>query len=139
MRKTPAAHSCPAVTIACMRLLLSSSARSFRSVYSLHLLRAVGIRRSPFLQYQSKHNHTYHESDDMAKDKGEGKGGGYVLKVPKGTKDWDGKDMVIREKIFSTISEVFKRHGGVTIDTLVNDPANIKVVHHANTCRQTRV
>lgn len=41
----------------------------------------------------------------------------YSLKVPKGTKDWDGADMVIREKIFSTITEVFKRHGAVTIDT----------------------
>ena len=27
--------------------------------------------------------------------------------------------MVIRDKIFSTITEVFKRHGGVTIDTPV--------------------
>ena len=126
---------CPAVvTIACMRLL-SSSARSFRSVYSLHPLRAACTRRSPFLQYQPKHNHSYayHDpDDDMAKDKGEGKGGGYVLKVPKGTKDWDGKDMVIREKIFKTITEVFKRHGGVTIDTLVNDPASIGVVHSAD-------
>jgi len=43
--------------------------------------------------------------------------GGFLLKVPKGTKDWDGKDMVIREKIFSTIANVFKRHGAVTIDT----------------------
>ena len=75
----------------------------------------------------------------MAKDKGEGKGGGYTLKVPKGTKDWDGKDMVIREKIFSTISEVFKRHGGVTIDTLVNDPASIGVVHPADSSQQTCV
>jgi hypothetical protein len=126
--KTPAGvHSCPAVTIACMRLLSSSPARSFHSVYPLHFLRAVSVRRTPFQQYQSKHNHTHHETGEMAKDKGEGKGGGYVLKVPKGTKDWDGKDMVIREKIFGTISEVFKRHGGVTIDTLVNDPASIEV------------
>ena len=44
---------------------------------------------------------------------------GYSLKVPKGTKDWDGADMVIREKIFSTITQVFKRHGAVTIDTPV--------------------
>ncbi|EME38290.1 hypothetical protein DOTSEDRAFT_29354 [Dothistroma septosporum NZE10] len=43
----------------------------------------------------------------------------FTLKVPKGTKDWDGKDMVIREKIFNTITEVFKRHGAVTIDTPV--------------------
>ncbi|KAK0657337.1 hypothetical protein B0T16DRAFT_452813 [Cercophora newfieldiana] len=43
----------------------------------------------------------------------------FDIKTPKGTKDWDGADMVIREKIFSTITEVFKRHGGTTIDTPV--------------------
>ena len=52
----------------------------------------------------------------MGKDKGEGKGN-FQLKVPKGTKDWQGTDMVIRDKIFSTITDVFKRHGAVTIDT----------------------
>ena len=53
----------------------------------------------------------------------------YQLKVPKGTKDWQGTDMVIRDKIFGSITEVFKRHGAVTIDTLVNTlrPA---MVHH---------
>ncbi|KAK4997042.1 Cytoplasmic and mitochondrial histidine tRNA synthetase [Elasticomyces elasticus] len=54
----------------------------------------------------------------MARDKGEAKSG-FQLKVPKGTKDWDGKDMVIRDKIFRTITDVFKRHGAVTIDTPV--------------------
>jgi len=44
---------------------------------------------------------------------------GFQLKVPKGTKDWEGKDMVIRDKIFGTITDVFKRHGAVTIDTPV--------------------
>lgn len=29
----------------------------------------------------------------------------------------EGKDMVIRDRIFSTITSVFKRHGAVTIDT----------------------
>ncbi|KAI5465863.1 hypothetical protein BGZ63DRAFT_348590 [Mariannaea sp. PMI_226] len=43
----------------------------------------------------------------------------FDLKTPKGTKDWEGKDMVIRDKIFSSITEVFKRHGAVTIDTPV--------------------
>ncbi|KAF2099430.1 histidyl-tRNA synthetase [Rhizodiscina lignyota] len=53
----------------------------------------------------------------MAKDKKEKLN--FQLKVPKGTKDWEGKDMVIRDKIFSTITQVFKRHGAVTIDTPV--------------------
>lgn len=43
----------------------------------------------------------------------------FELKTPKGTKDWQGKDMVIRDSIFSTITDVFKRHGAVTIDTPV--------------------
>ncbi|KAK3071694.1 Cytoplasmic and mitochondrial histidine tRNA synthetase [Teratosphaeriaceae sp. CCFEE 6253] len=53
----------------------------------------------------------------MGKDKGEKTS--YQLKVPKGTKDWQGTDMVIRDKIFSSITSVFKRHGAVTIDTPV--------------------
>ncbi|KAF8456299.1 hypothetical protein BGX38DRAFT_1163848 [Terfezia claveryi] len=43
----------------------------------------------------------------------------FNLKVPKGTRDWDGKDMVIRDKIFQNIVTVFKRHGAQTIDTPV--------------------
>lgn len=43
----------------------------------------------------------------------------FQLKVPKGTKDWADKDMVIREAIFNSLSSLFKRHGGVTIDTPV--------------------
>ncbi|KZF26011.1 histidyl-tRNA synthetase, class IIa [Xylona heveae TC161] len=43
----------------------------------------------------------------------------FQLKTPKGTKDWEGKDMVIRERIFSSITDVFKRHGAVTLDTPV--------------------
>ncbi|CAN6669176.1 histidine--tRNA ligase, mitochondrial [Trichomonascus vanleenenianus] len=44
---------------------------------------------------------------------------GFTLKVPKGTKDWSDKDMTIRSAVFDTITKVFKRHGGVTIDTPV--------------------
>ncbi|KAE8445035.1 Cytoplasmic and mitochondrial histidine tRNA synthetase, partial [Mollisiaceae sp. DMI_Dod_QoI] len=47
------------------------------------------------------------------------KGQKFELKTPKGTKDWYGKDMVIRDKIFSTITEVFKRYGGKRLDTPV--------------------
>lgn len=43
----------------------------------------------------------------------------FSLKTPKGTKDWADKDMVLREKIFGTLSSLFQRHGGVTIDTPV--------------------
>lgn len=43
----------------------------------------------------------------------------FILKVPKGTKDWADQDMVIREGIFGSLTSMFKRHGGVTIDTPV--------------------
>ncbi|CAK9441524.1 uncharacterized protein LODBEIA_P53920 [Lodderomyces beijingensis] len=43
----------------------------------------------------------------------------FILKTPKGTKDWADKDMIIRESIFNKLSTIFKKHGGVTIDTPV--------------------
>lgn len=43
----------------------------------------------------------------------------FQLKTPKGTRDWIGVDMILRESIFSAISEVFKRHGGTQLDTPV--------------------
>lgn len=43
----------------------------------------------------------------------------FLLKTPKGTKDWADKDMIVREGIFDSLSSLFKRHGGVTIDTPV--------------------
>ncbi|CAN3374356.1 hypothetical protein DIURU_000766 [Diutina rugosa] len=43
----------------------------------------------------------------------------FHLKTPKGTKDWSGSDMVLREAIFAHLISTFKRHGGVTIDTPV--------------------
>lgn len=43
----------------------------------------------------------------------------FTLKTPKGTKDWAEKDMVIREAIFGQLSSLFKRHGGITLDTPV--------------------
>ena len=39
------------------------------------------------------------------------------VKTPKGTQDWYGRDMALRNEIFSTITDVFKRHGAVTLDT----------------------
>lgn len=69
----------------------------------------------------------------MGKDKGKDKIQ-FQLKTPKGTKDCEkfalnlayifsyitlgeGTDVVLRERIFSAIISVFKRHGAVTIDT----------------------
>ncbi|CAJ0568776.1 unnamed protein product, partial [Mesorhabditis spiculigera] len=49
----------------------------------------------------------------------EGKPGKFVLKCPKGTRDYGPKEMAVREAVFSTIIDAFKRHGAETIDTPV--------------------
>ena len=42
-----------------------------------------------------------------------------TLKTAKGTKDWADKDMVIRQHIFQTLTNIFQKHGAITIDTPV--------------------
>ncbi len=42
-----------------------------------------------------------------------------LLKVPKGTRDFNDKEMKLREKLFNTITFIFKKHGAITIDTPV--------------------
>ncbi|KAG6114737.1 hypothetical protein E4U14_001297 [Claviceps sp. LM454 group G7] len=42
-----------------------------------------------------------------------------TLKTPKGTRDWSGQDMLMREEVFKMITDVFKRHGGTPLDTPV--------------------
>ena len=44
-----------------------------------------------------------------------------LTQVHKGmlTVDWFGQDMAIREKMFAIITAVFKRHGGMALDTPV--------------------
>ena len=53
------------------------------------------------------------------KDKEKEKGSSIQLKVPKGTKDWSGSDIALREYVFSTIISIFKRHGAQQLDTPV--------------------
>ncbi|KAF7634831.1 hypothetical protein Mgra_00005724 [Meloidogyne graminicola] len=43
----------------------------------------------------------------------------HELKTPKGTQDFGPEQMAVREKVISIITETFKRHGAVTIDTPV--------------------
>lgn len=43
----------------------------------------------------------------------------FELKTPKGTRDFGPYEMAIRERVFSILTTVFKRHGAVTIDTPV--------------------
>ncbi|NWX08689.1 SYHC protein, partial [Caloenas nicobarica] len=43
----------------------------------------------------------------------------FVLKTPKGTRDYSPKQMAIRERVFNAIIACFKRHGAEVIDTPV--------------------
>lgn len=43
----------------------------------------------------------------------------FTLKTPKGMRDFEPKQMAVREQVFKTITNVFKRHGGLAIDTPV--------------------
>ena len=42
-----------------------------------------------------------------------------ALKIPKGTRDWMGADIILRDRIFSAVGDVFKRHGATPLDTPV--------------------
>ncbi|KAL6151057.1 Cytoplasmic and mitochondrial histidine tRNA synthetase [Exserohilum turcicum] len=49
----------------------------------------------------------------------EDKSKSFNLKVPKGTRDWTGEDAALRDRLFDTVTNVFKRHGATTLDTPV--------------------
>lgn len=41
------------------------------------------------------------------------------LKTPKGTRDWFGPDVILRDHIFDTVTNIFKQHGAEALDTPV--------------------
>ena len=100
----------------------------FATLLSSSLKPSITSARFAACQYRFSNQAFF---DDEASEMGKEK---FVLKTPKGTKDCmnlapfnvvaitqfvlgQGKDMVLRDRIFSTITQVFKRHGAVTIDT----------------------
>lgn len=52
-------------------------------------------------------------------DKDEKASGKFVLKTAKGTRDFNPRQMVIRQQAFEKITACFKRHGAETLDTPV--------------------
>ncbi|GAM41829.1 histidine-tRNA ligase [Talaromyces pinophilus] len=72
------------------------------------------VERRRFLSYTKSLSSL---SDDMGKDKDSKVT--FNLKTPKGTRDWSGADTLIRDRIFSSITNVFRRHGGTALDTPV--------------------
>lgn len=56
---------------------------------------------------------------DKPKKEKESKGSNNQVKIPKGTRDWVGADIQIRDKIFKVAGDIFARHGGTQLDTPV--------------------
>ncbi|KAL2860698.1 histidine--tRNA ligase [Aspergillus lucknowensis] len=110
-----------------MRFFWASSVKAFRDfspcdLRRVHFRASWGIRATTVL-YQHSRPFFYQtqtgDSTDMATKEGKSNKLSFQLKTPKGTRDWIGIDMVLRESIFSAITEVFKRHGGTQLDTPV--------------------
>lgn len=63
--------------------------------------------------------HTEQVTDAMAKMTPNEEDAGFVIKTPRGTRDYHPGQMRIREEVFRTIVDCFKQHGAETIDTPV--------------------
>ncbi|KAL3486664.1 hypothetical protein BJX62DRAFT_17787 [Aspergillus germanicus] len=110
-----------------MRFFWASSVKAFCDPLPCALrrttLRASWEFRATSVLYHNSRSFTSqfpsNELTDMATKEGKSNKLGFQLKTPKGTRDWMGTDMILREQIFSAISDVFKRHGGTQLDTPV--------------------
>ena len=58
-----------------------------------------------------------YDADIMPKEKKDKRS--FQLKTPKGTRDWSGPDVLLRDQIFKTITNVFRAHGAIQLDTPV--------------------
>lgn len=71
--------------------------------------------RPSYYQFPCRYYSSEFSLDTMPKDNKNT----FNLKTPKGTKDWSGSDALLRDRIFNTIADIFKRHGGTALDTPV--------------------
>lgn len=60
---------------------------------------------------------------------------GAQLKTPKGTRDWTSSDLILRDHVFQTASDVLKRHGGISLDTPVFELKAILVEKYGEDAR----
>jgi len=66
---------------------------------------------------ENKNTNTAPANESKAKGKEKKEEKKFTLKTPKGTRDYDPFQMAVREKVFKLITDCFKRHGAVTIET----------------------
>ncbi|KAI1312267.1 Cytoplasmic and mitochondrial histidine tRNA synthetase [Mortierella claussenii] len=101
-----------------VRSLKSSKAEKVQIDAEVATLKALKAEREALAPKESAALPATVATASKTEDKRPAKGG-FTLKNAKGTKDYTPQEMAVREKIFSTIIGVFKRHGGITIDTPV--------------------
>ncbi|KAJ5679575.1 Histidine--tRNA ligase [Penicillium macrosclerotiorum] len=95
------------------------AAQNNRSASNQNYLRAPTIPHHPTLPRRSRFFSSACRRSSQIATMPKDKGSSFNLKTPKGTKDWCGSDALLRDRIFSTIADVFKRHGGTALDTPV--------------------
>ncbi|KAH7130353.1 histidyl-tRNA synthetase-like protein [Dendryphion nanum] len=93
-------------------LLSSCRVHTTASSYTIHPPRHRRHTTTEASSAEPLHDEEMGKGDDK-------KGASFNLKVPKGTRDWSGSDSALRDKIFSQVTDVFKRHGAETLDTPV--------------------
>ncbi|KAL4920454.1 hypothetical protein BDW62DRAFT_6067 [Aspergillus aurantiobrunneus] len=109
-----------------MRFFWTSSLKAIRDSTPRAIRRLLSHThweiRATCVPYQHSRSFTFRPQQResiMAAKEGKSNKLSFQLKTPKGTRDWIGVDMTLRESIFSAITEVFKRHGGTQLDTPV--------------------
>lgn len=58
----------------------------------------------------------------------------HELKTPRGTRDFGPEQMAVREKVLDIITNTFKRHGAVTIDTPVFELRKVLLGKYGEEC-----
>ncbi|KAH9425938.1 hypothetical protein DERP_014508 [Dermatophagoides pteronyssinus] len=109
-----------------VRSLKSQKADKEKIDLEVSKLLALKARLSPASPPSDKHRSSPTKKDDKKDSKK------FTLKTPKGMRDFESKQMLVREKVFKIITDIFKRHGGLAIDTPVcerKDSFLIKINH----------
>eukprot|EP01095_Lingulamoeba_sp_RSL-Kostka_P006110 TRINITY_DN1890_c0_g1_i1.p1 TRINITY_DN1890_c0_g1~~TRINITY_DN1890_c0_g1_i1.p1 ORF type:complete len:644 (-),score=280.47 TRINITY_DN1890_c0_g1_i1:113-2044(-) len=74
---------------------------------------------------KKNNNNNNNQQKKNNKNKSKGRKKNVSVKPPKGTRDFKPEQMAIRERIINTITKIFKKFGGVTIETPVFELTNI--------------
>lgn len=99
------------------RLLFASPGRRYQ-IFLRPLAKPTPFRLIPSRSNSTfPHPHALLQSAIMPKEKKEKLS--FQLKTPKGTRDWSGPDVLLRDTIFNTITSVFRAHGAIQLDTPV--------------------